>query len=132
MAEKSPINARLSTELVNMAKREAQARGMTLTDFLEKLLSSYQTKTGPAAANRKIKKLEAIIAEQERLVQKHTGHGTPEKRRITISLPIEDIQELEGRARRAGMTRPEYVRACLVDRPAARTLAATKTPALPV
>ena len=115
-----------------MAKQEAQARGMTLTDFLERLLTSYQTKTGPAAANRKIRKLEAIIAEQERLVQKHTGHGTPEKRRVTISLPIEDIQTIEDQARRAGMTRPEFIRARLIGRPAARTLTSSKSPALPV
>ena len=132
MSEKTPINARLSAEIVRRARADAKAHGQTLTDYLETILHNHQAETG-GAAERKIKKLEAIIHEQERIVQKHTGHGTPTKRRVTISMPLEDLQTLEANARRAGMSRPEFIRACLTERPARRILAATPaSPALPV
>ena len=133
MSEKTPINARLSAEIVKRARADAKANGMTLTDYLENMLYSYQTETGAGAADKKIKKLEAVIQEQEKIIKRHTGKGTPTKRRVTISLPVEDIQALETAARRAGMSRPEFIRACLSAPQARRILEAKPaSPALPI
>lgn len=133
MVEKTPINARLPAEIVRHARAEAKARGMTLTDFLEYTLRSYQTETGPGAAGKEIRQLKAVIAEQERIVRRHTGKPTPTKRRVTISIPVEDIQTIDAQARQAGMTRPEFIRTCLVGQPRRRILKAEPTtPALPV
>ena len=128
--DKTPINARLSSEIVDRAKQEAQERGMTLTELLEHALHRHQNATGPDAAATKIAELEATIAEQERIVRKHTGKGTPKKRRITITLPVRDIQTIEYSARQVGMTRPEYLRSILTS-PAPRRLLKPTTPALP-
>ena len=126
---KTAINARIDTELANHLKQQAAAQKTTVTKILEDLLISKQNKTGPAAENARLK---AIIAEQDRIIRKHTGRGTPEKRRVTITLPIDEIASIDKRARQAGMTRGEFLRGTLTESTPRRILQARKTPALPV
>ena len=130
--DKTPINARLPSDVVRRARQEARERGMTLTELLEHTLSKHQAATGLDATAKKITELEAIIREQEKIVKKHTGKGTPLKRRVTITLPVQDVQAVERRARQAGMTRAEYMRSLVTTAPPRRPLKATPaTPALP-
>ena len=129
MSKKTAINARIDSELADRLKNQASAGKTTVTKILEDLLIKSQSRTGPAAENDRLR---AIIAEQDKIIRKHTGRPTPKKRRVTITLPIDEIAALDKRARQAGMTRAEFIRGTLTEPERRRTLKARQTPALPV
>ena len=110
---KTAINARIDSDMIKTLRAEASERGQTLTECLESLINEHQTMTGASAAERKIAALEARLAEQERIVKKHTGQPTPEKRRVGLTLPLAAAQELDAQAHRHGMSRSEFVAAIM-------------------
>ena len=110
---KAAINARLDTNVVRALKGAAKERGQTLTEHLESILHEHQNMSGPSAAERRIAALESQLAEQDRIIRKHTGRPTPKTRRVTLSLPIAAAQALEKMARQSGATKSQLITGAL-------------------
>ncbi len=105
---KAPLNARIDSKAMQALKTEAKERQITVTDLLEKIVIQHQTIESPDAA-RKMAALEAMIHEQDRLLRRHTGKGTPAKRRITLTISHEAAQRIDREAAAAGMSRSELI-----------------------
>lgn len=105
---KAPLNARIDAKAMSALKSEAKERQQTVTQLLEQIITQHQSIESPDA-ERKMAALEATINEQDRLLRKRTGKGTPAKRRITLTISHEAAQRIDKEAAAAGMSRSELI-----------------------
>ena len=132
-AKKAQITARLDAGAVNAMRAEAEASHISITEVIERAIDAYHH-GGGAVEPSKIAAMQAVIDEQERIIRRKTGKPTPKTKRVTLSIPLAELRQIDTRARHEGKTRAEYLRGQIYGagrRGPARALPVQETPALP-
>ena len=107
---KQLVTARLSADALADLKAEAARRGRTTTELIATAIDEYQHgATGAAIQEAQLAELRAIVEAQDKIIRKHTGKPTPRKKRVTIAIDHATLREYERLARKANMTRGEFM-----------------------
>ena len=104
------FTSRLPDATMRAIEARANKRGMTKTEALTSLVEDALDMRGRAGLEARLAAAEAIIDEQERFIAKQTGKHTPRTKRLSVGLTLAEAAEVDRAARRAGLTRSEYMR----------------------
>ena len=110
MANKTMFSTRLPTATVQAIQRHAELNKQSQSEALTALLDAALDMSGRDGLEARLAAAEAKIQEQERIVRKHTGRGTPNSKRVSLGVTLAEAAALDKAASNAGMTRAEFLR----------------------
>ena len=104
------ISARFSDELATAITDHAVNRGTSQSEALSNLVRDALDLSGREGLEMRLAAAEAKNVEQERIVRRLTGRGTPRTKRMSIGMSLAEAAAIEKAAQAAGMTRGEFLR----------------------
>lgn len=127
------FSSRLPAATMEAIEARANKRGTTKSEALASLVDDALDMRGRDGLESRIAVQQAIINEQERIIQKQTGKPTPRTKRLSVSVTLTEAAAIDRAARQAGMTKSEYMRRRIVgdDGKTKKTLPDSPPPALP-
>ena len=107
---KQLVTARLGADALADLKDEAARRGRTVTELIATAVDEYQHgATGAAIQAAQVQELRAIVEAQDKIIRRATGKPTPRRKRVTISIEHGKLKQYEAQARKANMSRGEFL-----------------------
>lgn len=127
------FSSRLPEATLSAIEARAARQNESKSEALAGLVADALDMRGRDGLESRIAALEAVVAEQARLLEKD-GKRTPRVKRLSVGLTLAEAAEVEKAAHAAGMNRADYLRERILGRGphAPRTLPVGRTqPALP-
>ena len=133
MAKTKMLSVRLPTTTVETIQSRAAASGKSQAETLATLVDGALNMSGRGGLEVRLAAAEAKIAEQERIVRRHTGRATPNRKRMSLAMSLAEARAVDKAAAAAGMTRGEFLRDRVFGGAGRKPLPTLKqpTPALP-
>ena len=109
MVETKIVSVRLPPAIREAVQARAERGGKTQSQAVVDLLGDALDTRGRSGLEARLAAAEAVIAEQERLLQRQDKR-TPRRKRVSCGLTLSEAAAVDKAARNAGLTRGEFLR----------------------
>ena len=103
------FSSRLPDATMGAIEARANKRGITKSEALASLVDDALDMRGREGLEARVAAMQATIDEQERILSRR-GKRTPRTKRLSVGMTLAEAAEVDRAARRAGLTRSEYLR----------------------